>query len=174
MLERLVPGLIVLAVLLLIVGLMYAGWRGRRRRGAPLAAALAPAPERLSDPTTSDALYVATTVRHDPLNRVTVPGLGFRARARLTVADEGVVIAANGEPAVFVPSADVIGAEQATWTIDRVVEDGGLTVIGWRLAGTELDSSFRLPSASAQHTIISRTRALAGTAPSPSESDTAS
>ncbi|MGO3884880.1 MAG: PH-like domain-containing protein, partial [Mycetocola sp.] len=173
-LERLIPGLIVVAVLVLIIGLMIWGWKARGRRGAPLAAQLAPVPESLTDPLTVSTFYVATTTHGDPLDRVSIPGLGFRAKAQLSVAPEGVIIAATGEPQVFIPAAQIRGSQQATWTIDRVVEDGGLTVITWQLGDTVLDSHFRVETAAEQHTIINRTLALQGTVPSTSESDTAS
>ncbi|PRY70379.1 hypothetical protein B0I08_101514 [Glaciihabitans tibetensis] len=153
----------VVVLLLLLLALMLFGWRARKRRQAGLGQP-APVPEDLGAIRgTFDGLYVATTLAGDPLNRVAVRGLGFRARARLTVAETGVVLALRGEPEVFIPAAALREVTRATWTIDRVVEPGGLVLVGWTLgaadalphadagaaadAQTTVDSYFRLEAA---------------------------
>ncbi len=143
---RPVLGLLVVLVLLLLLALMWWGWSRRRRRQSGLPAPQ-PAPESLSGIRFDDELlYVATTLAGQPLERVTVQGLGFRARGRVTVADEGVVLALRGADPVLVPSHSVRGADRATWTIDRVVERDGLVLLGWSLGGTDVDTYLRADS----------------------------
>jgi len=140
---------IVLVFLALLLLLMALGWRARQRRQAAIAKPLAP-PESLGTiHGTFDGFYVATTVAGEPLNRIAVRGLGYRARASVTVAEAGIVLALRGENEAFIPTASLREVTRATWTIDRVVEEGGLVLVAWTLGespqGTPVDSYFRLP-----------------------------
>ena len=81
----------------------------------------------------ADGLYLATTFAGRPLDRVSAHGLGFRARAHVTVTAAGVRIDRDGAAPIDLPAAGVTGAGTATWTIDRTVEPGGLTVLAWSL-----------------------------------------
>ena len=134
---------IVIAIAFLVLGLMALGWYLRRRRqeGIP---SLVAVPAILTDPVSFDGLYVATTSVDNPLDRIAVRGLGFRARTSVIVAGEGVVIPIAGQADSFIPRADLLKVDRATWTIDRVVEADGLVVIDWRLGERILSSYFRL------------------------------
>jgi hypothetical protein len=142
---------IVVVFLLVLLGLMFFGWRARQRRQAGLGQPESVPQEVGLTCGEFDGFYVATTVAGDPLNRIAVRGLGYRSRARITVADAGIVLALRGEPEVFIPTAALREVTRATWTIDRVVEPGGLVLIGWNLgpsdSPTAVDSYFRLESA---------------------------
>ncbi|MET0806314.1 MAG: hypothetical protein ABWX98_04330 [Lacisediminihabitans sp.] len=138
--------IIVIVILLALAG-MVLGWRARRRRqsslGAPDVVPADPGAALLS----VEAFYAATTLANEPLNRVAVRGLGFRGRATITVTTTGVILGIAGTPEVFVPSHALRAVERATFTIDRVVETGGLVVIAWTLPGTtptDVDSFFRV------------------------------
>jgi hypothetical protein len=134
---------IVVVVLFALLGLMALGWRNRRRRQAGIAE-LAPTPAALGGIHGSfEGLYVATTIANEPINRVAVRGLGFRSKTTVTVADTGLAIAIPGvDP--FIPLAAIRDVGRSTWTIDRVVETGGLIRVGWDLGDTAVDSYFRL------------------------------
>lgn len=145
---------IVLLFLLLLLLLMFRGWRRRQKRQAgipkPRSVPLDAGAELLA----AETFYVASTVAHEPLNRITVGGLGYRARATVRVTERGVAIAIPGQSEIFIPAGDIVAVERATWTIDRVVEEGGMVLIRWRLHdteapaatahATELDSYLRL------------------------------
>ncbi|HWU47431.1 MAG TPA: hypothetical protein VN133_11800 [Humibacter sp.] len=146
------PTLIIAAITLLVFAAMWWGWRRRSRRDLGLRVEHdipgSLGVERLR----FDAFYVATTVHERPLERLAIPGLGFRARAHLTVHDTGIVLELAGEPPVFVAAARIESADRATTTIDRVVEPGGLIRLAWRIAaspaaqgepGTTVDSYLR-------------------------------
>jgi len=133
---------------LTVVGLLMAwGWRALRRRQTDVAG-LAPVPREPGAPAlTEDLLYVATTRADQPLQRIAVKGLGFRARAVLTVTAGGVLLdLAGGEPG-FIPAAALQGVGRATWTIDRAVSSDGLVFVRWADGGAAdhlaLDSYFR-------------------------------
>jgi hypothetical protein len=143
--DRLLPTLIIVAVILLIFALMLLGWRARRRRQSGLSWPM-PAPEELGDASlVVDGWYVATTRADEPLERIAVHGLGFRARVTVSVHPEGVVLAVQGrEPFLLAPQA-LRGVDRATWAIDRVVERDGLVRLAWMLGEDPVDSYLRLP-----------------------------
>jgi hypothetical protein len=138
----------VFAGFLVIIALGVIGWNTRRRRQRHI-----PAPEPL--PTDLGALraefegfYVSTTLDGQPLNRVAVRGLGFRARATIAVTETGVVIALPGNT-VFIPRTSIREVTRANYTIDRVVETGGLVLLAWTVGAgtsdeTNLDSYLRV------------------------------
>jgi hypothetical protein len=141
--ERLIPALALLAVVAGVFALMALGWRARRRRQSGLPAPAA-APAALDGVRfEEDLLYVATTKAGEPLERIAVAGLGFRGRAGVAVADDGVRLDIAGEPPVFIPAADLDGVGRATWTLDRVVDQDGLVFLRWRLGETPVDSYLR-------------------------------
>jgi len=142
--DRVLPGVLVIAFLVLLLVLMYLGWRRRQRSQSGLPRPL-PEPDEPGDLLISlDALYVASTFADRPLDRIAVGGLGYRARATVSVFESGVVLALQGEEHSFVPANRITGVDRATWTIDRAVEPGGLVRLTWRLGDTDVDSYLRL------------------------------
>ena len=136
---------IVAAVAVLILAAMAWGWRRRTRRDARLHANTAVPPTPEGQVSSWTGAYVATTAHDEPLNRLAVRHLGFRGRARLDVRPDGVVLTIAGEPPVFLAARSLIGADRATWAIDRVVEKDGLIRIAWHIApDTIVDSYLRI------------------------------
>ncbi|TFC96998.1 MULTISPECIES: hypothetical protein [Cryobacterium] len=164
---RTIATVITVGVLLGVLGLMLRGWRRRGRRDAELPAGY-PLPFDTARVIASAAvLYVATTLRAQPLERLNIRGLGFRARARLTVTDAGVILALAGEEAVFIPASAVAVLEDASVAIDRAVETDGLLLLGWRLAGTPVqivDSYFRILDPSDRVSVNDAIRTIAADA----------
>lgn len=138
--DKLLPALVILVfVALVFTGLAF-GWRSRRRRQASLPALDSP-PASLGSPLlVDDVFYVATTHADAPTDRVAVRGLGFRARAVVTVVADGIVLSIAGVPDAFIPRAAVRGIGRATWTIDRVVGKDGLVFVRWTLGETPVDT----------------------------------
>jgi hypothetical protein len=129
---RTIATVITVAVLLALLALMARSWRARGRRDATLTAGYPLPAEASAELASAAAFYVATTLRGRPLERLNIRGLGFRARAQLTVTRAGVILALAGEEAVFIPAAAIEVLEDATWVIDRAVETDGLLLLGWR------------------------------------------
>lgn len=158
--DRLTPTLLILAFLALVFSLMLLGWRSRRRRQAgiarpaPVPAALGPASLEV------EGWYVATTLADQPLERVAVHGLGFRARATAAVHPEGLVLAARGQDPILIPARELRGAGRATWAIDRVVENDGLVLIGWALGESPVDSYLRIPDAAGASALVGALQSL--------------
>jgi len=133
--DKLLDALVVVVILALAFTGMWLGWRARRRRQADVPALASPPADLGTVRRRDDLFYVATTRADAPLDRITVHGLGFRARAQLTVADAGIRLDIAGEDPVFVPVADLVGVGRATWTIDRAVGKDGLVFVRFRLGG---------------------------------------
>ncbi|MCU1545782.1 MAG: hypothetical protein JWP30_882 [Homoserinimonas sp.] len=155
---------IVLVVLVGLLALMYLGWRGRQRRQSGLPKTQPVPADRGADLISTEVFYVATTMANEPLNRVAVSGLGYRARASVTVSERGVILAIPGEADAFIPAAHLRGVDRATWTIDRVVEKGGLIVLAWNLTADDttvaVDSYLRLADGSTEAALVSAMREL--------------
>jgi hypothetical protein len=155
--SRTVATLITALVLIVVLLLMLRSWRRRSRRDSALPSGY-PQPATPSRQIASAAaLYVATTPRDQPLERLNIPGLGFRARGGVSVTEQGVLLELAGSAALFIPADAVELVTHATWAIDRAVEPGGLMKLGWRLntaAPTSVDSYFRF-SDPADRTAIS-------------------
>lgn len=142
--DRLLPSVIIGGVIVLAVAGMYFGWRARVRE---YGAFVAPddVPESAGDVITTDTgLYVATTLAGQPWERVAAHGLGFRARANVTITSMGIIVGPAGRNPFFIGRSSIVAVRRGTWTIDKVVEPGGLVVVAWRLGETELDSYFRM------------------------------
>ncbi|WCM54696.1 PH-like domain-containing protein [Microbacterium sp. EF45047] len=136
--------LIVAALALLALGAMYLAWRRRLRRDSGLEAPLG-VPEHAEVTGRSEILYVATTRHDEPLERLTIRPLAYRARGELVLTDRGAALSLDGAPTVFLASDRLVEADTATVTIDRVVEPGGLIRLVWRVTdGILVDSYLRV------------------------------
>lgn len=160
--DRTFLGAIVIAVLAGLLALMYLGWRKRQKRQSGIARPLPIPTEPGIELLSLDVLYAATTFTDRPLDRVAVAGLGYRARASVTVFSTGVVLDLAGEAAAFLPAADIERVERATWTIDRVVESRGLVKITWHLGDTIVDSYLRVTEPADPTALIEAVESIIG------------
>lgn len=163
--DRLLPTLIIGAVILGVFGLMLVGWSNRRRRqGAVARPVVAPAVLGAAS-VLVEGWYVATTLADQPLERVAVHGLGFRAQATAGVHPEGLVLAVRGQDPILIAPSALRGAGRATWAIDRVVEKDGLILIGWMLGDTPVDSYLRVPDTTSAAAFVTALQGLVPTIP---------
>lgn len=124
----------------LLAVLVWLGIRSRRRRQGDIAE-----PQGWTDAVPTlvvEALYVATTRAGDPYDRVFAHGLGFRGRTQLAIDAAGVQLLADRRE-LRIPASSIREVARATWTIDRVVEPGGIIVIAHTL-GTDVDTYIRV------------------------------
>lgn len=143
--------IVTVIVVLALMALLAWAWRRRARRDSPLGAPLGTTPDGAVVAASFPVLYVATTRHDDPLERLAIRHLGFRARGALSVSDAGLGLELDGAPSMFLPLTRLAAVDQATVAIDRVVESGGLTRVVWLLDdGTPVDSFFRPQETSAQ------------------------
>lgn len=127
--------MIALAVVLLALGVV--AWMRRTRRDAGLAAPVAEIPAGATVASVTAGFYVATTPRDQPLERLAITGIAFRARVDVTVTDAGVALDLTGQPRLFLALDRIDGVDLARVAIDRVVEPGGLVRLSWRIAGRD-------------------------------------
>jgi len=147
--DRYVSASLVLAFLVVVLLLLALGWRNRRKRQSflpPLSSVPAELGVLILE---SSGLYVATTLAGDRLERVAVRGLGFRSRVTLAVHENGIVLSIPGQTDSFIDAASTTAVSRSTWTIDRVVEDGGLVCLEWTLGETAVESFFRVEDSQA-------------------------
>jgi hypothetical protein len=138
----LLVALCALLVALALFGMRH-GWRSRLAAQAHLPA-LPAVPDRLGAPTLSTTgLYVGSSFASSWQDRVLHGSLGERADASLELHDAGVLIRRHGADDVFVPRAAVVGARLAPGLAGKVVGEGGLLVLRWRLGVALIDSGFR-------------------------------
>lgn len=132
--DKFLPTMVIGVVFVVVIVLMVLSWRRRTRRDSGLAPRAVAVEARGAERAAADVFYVATTQHDTPLERLAVAGLGFRGKARLAVWDGGLSLVVTGADEVFIPAADIVEVATATWTIDRVVEQGGLVLLAWRVA----------------------------------------
>ena len=171
--DRTLPAVITGLVVIALFALMWRSWSARRRRDSGLAAGYpAPATDAAGAAAlvTVACLYVATTPRDRPLERLAITGLGFRARAEIAVTDAGVWLSLRGETPVHIPAAAIDLLTPATVAIDRVVEKNGLLRLGWHLAGsqTPVDSYFRITDTADRRGLTAAIRSIAPAVGTPS------
>lgn len=155
---------IVIAIGALLLALMVVGWFGRRHRQSGIVAP-APRPEDIGAVHGRfEGKYVAATLAGQPYERVAVHGLAFRGPMTAVVAEQGVVLERTGEADIWVAAADLVSVRSATWTIDRVVEADGLTLLEWQLPGLLVDLYLRVEQASEFEAALAQLRQASGKA----------
>ena len=147
--------LVILGVVIVLIGLGVLAWRRRGRRDAGIIAPEGVLPAGAEVTSTTSGFYVATTRHDEPLERLAIAGLAFRARATVTVTDRGVELDLAGSAPLFLPTDRIAGVDLARVAIDRVVEPGGLVRLTWHAARTGgaselVDSYLRPQDASAR------------------------
>lgn len=158
---------IVLTVLLLVVfaGLCLLMRRGYRRRAGrqadlPVPASAPPTP---ADPEAGvEGVYASTTTHGDWLDRIAVHGLGVRSNAWCAVSDEGVFFARVAAPDLFIPAADLLGAELAPGIAGKVTGGTGLVLVVWRLGERTLDTGFHPRAKADRERLADAINALSG------------
>jgi hypothetical protein len=140
---------VLLVALGLIYALLYFAWLRKQRRHASAAIAAerrrteegpADAAPALHDERpaliVAEGTYVSTTTAASRLERVTVEGLGNRARATLTVRrgdiDQLVRIERQGESTVIIPASRLITVRRDRGMAGKFLGANRMLVIQWR------------------------------------------
>ncbi|MDQ0261835.1 hypothetical protein [Sinomonas atrocyanea] len=162
--DRLGPGLAMLALAVVLAALMWVGWRGRLRRQSGI-----PAPRPVPEDAGAERLrcsgqYVATTTAGDWLDRVAAHGLGVRTGADAVVLDDGLVFDRAGSSHFFIPREDLREVGLASGMAGKFVEKDGLVVVGWLLGGTAVDTGFRPRYAEEKNALVAAIENVMGSA----------
>ena len=158
-----------LAVVLLWL-LMLKGWRSRVRRQGDLPPPPSPpaVPGEVVVPATP-GLFVGTTFADDWLDRVAVHGLAHRAAGWIRLDTAGVTVEREGLPDLFLPYADVERAGIGDALAGKVIGQGGMVLVDWRLGSRVLTSGFRADDHGAHRRIVDAVNAHLPTRPAPSD-----
>jgi hypothetical protein len=150
---------VLLVALGLIYGLLYVAWLRKQRRhtSAAVAAGAGDSAEadrsRPAQPRGAqlvvEGTYVSTTTAVSRLERVTVEGLGNRARATLTVTrgnPEGLVrIERQGESTVVVTAGRLVSVRRDRGMVGKFVGSNRMLVLQWRADDDTLYETGFLP-----------------------------
>lgn len=159
--DQLVPVLLLVALFLVIVVLMRLGWRRRGRSQADLPA---PQPDTPLDEIGEtaeigplEAVYVATVLADQPLERVVAHGLGARSTAQVTVGSAGTWrLERSGAPSLTIAADAVQTIDSAPGMVGKFIGGDGVLVIRWRLGDHLLDTGLRLAHRSDHDLLLSR------------------
>jgi hypothetical protein len=163
--DKILPGLAMLAVVAVVFVLLAVGWRNRLKRQSDVEH-LPQVPAAPGEPTAAaEGQYVATTTAGDWLDRIAVHGLGIRTNATLAVYPHGVLYERSGAPAVYIPAASLTGVRQDSGMAGKFVEKDGLLVLAWNLGAHELDTGFRTRRAADKDTLYQALQDLISSAP---------
>jgi hypothetical protein len=144
---RVLLTLLLLALLTGMYWLMFRGWRKRiaRQQDLPVPASVRPGPPAQADADPADAVegvYASTTTSGSWLDRIAAHGLGVRSNAWVQVQPDGVFIAREAAPDLFIPAQDLCGAALAPGIAGKVTGGEGVLLITWRLGDRRLDTGF--------------------------------
>ncbi|MDQ0664188.1 hypothetical protein QFZ35_002686 [Arthrobacter ulcerisalmonis] len=163
--DKILPGLAMLAVVAVVFVLLAVGWRNRLRRQSDVEQ-LPQVPAAPGEPTAAaEGQYVATTTAGDWLDRIAVHGLGIRTNATLEVYPHGVLYERSGAPALYVPAAAMTDVRQDSGMAGKFVEKDGLLVLAWTLGAHELDTGFRTRRAADKDVLYQALQDLISSAP---------
>ena len=161
LLSRIALTVLLLAVFGGICWLMWRGYRHRAGRQADLPQPASAAPGEGLDPDEGvEGIYASTTTHGDWLDRIAVHGLGVRSNAMLTVANEGVFFAREAAPDLFIPAADIVGAELAPGIAGKVTGGDGVVLVTWRLGERTLDTGFHPRAKAERERLVEAVNAL--------------
>lgn len=163
--DKVLPGLAMLAVAAVVFALIGMGWRNRLRRQSDIEQLPAVPPELGAPLVAADGQYVASTTAGDWLDRIAVHGLGIRTNARLTVHPKGVLMDRSGAPALFIPTASLSGVRQDSGMAGKFVEKDGLLVLSWTLGAHQLDTGFRTRRAADKPALLQTLQELISAGP---------
>lgn len=150
--DRLIPVLILLAVLVLLFFLMWKGWKNRQASQTNI-----PEPARpTSEPSGPgfQGMYVATTYASNPLERINVHHLGVRTNGTLHIDNDRVVFLLDGIDGIEIPFTSIDEVTTASGMVGKFVEKDGLVVIVWTLGDTQVATGFRPRLAHARTEIL--------------------
>jgi hypothetical protein len=163
--EKVLPGLAMLAVAAVVFALIGMGWRNRLRRQSDIEQLPAVPPELGAPLVAAEGQYVASTTAGDWLDRIAVHGLGIRTNARLSVHPQGVLMDRSGAPALFIPTATLSGIRQDSGMAGKFVEKDGLLVLSWTLGTHQLDTGFRTRRAADKPALLQTLQELISAGP---------
>ncbi|MFD1813914.1 transporter [Rhodococcus gannanensis] len=131
---------------LLLVALMFWGWKGRGKRQRDRVGELPAVPADLGAQliAPSTGLYVGSTLAPSWQDRIAVGDLGHRANCDLARYEHGILMERDGESPIWIPQESIRAIRTERGLAGKVMTKDGVLVIRWELpTGTEIDTGFR-------------------------------
>lgn len=163
--DKIFPGLAMLAIIAVVFVLLAIGWRNRLRRQSDVGQLPAVPAEPGQPLAAAEGQYVATTTAGDWLDRIAVHSLGIRTNAGLAVYPHGVLFDRSGAPALYIPAATLTGVRQDSGMAGKFVEKDGLLVLAWTHGSHALDTGFRTRRAADKDVLFEALQELISSAP---------
>lgn len=163
--DRILPGLAMLAVVAVVFVLLGIGWRNRLKRQSDVGLLAQPPAEPGEPVAAAEGQYVSTTTGGDWLDRIAVHSLGIRTNATLAVYPHGVLFDRSGAPAVYIPAAALTGVRQESGMAGKFVEKDGILVLAWTHGPHDLDTGFRTRRAADKDLLHAALQELISSAP---------
>lgn len=165
-----------LVVIAAFAGLIWLGWRNRKRRQSALPPP-SDVPSRLleAEPeAAAEGMVIGTVHASNHLDRIAVHQLGVRTDGRIEAhtADQepgsndddapapGLVIFRAGSRNWFIPAPQISSVSTESGMVGKFVERDGVIMIGWRLGQTAVATGFRPRSAAEGRTLLDTLRRL--------------
>ncbi|MFF0813897.1 transporter [Rhodococcus sp. NPDC003318] len=129
-----------------MVALMYWGWKGRAKRQQDRVGQLPEVPADLGAEVIapSSGLYVGSTLAPSWQDRIAVGDLGYRATCDLSRHEKGILLERDGASAIWIPNESIRAIRTERGLAGKVMSKDGVLVIRWELpTGTEIDTGFR-------------------------------
>jgi len=135
-----------IALWVLLIWLMYRGWKRRGALQADRVGEFPTVPAELGDllipPSTG--LYVGSTMAPSWQDRVAVGDIGYRATGEISRWTRGILLERNGASAIWIPAESIRAIRTERGLAGKVMTKDGVLVIRWQLpTGTEIDTGFR-------------------------------
>lgn len=147
---------IALGIIVVLLGLLRLGWRGRKRRQADL-----PAPEEVpaalleeQPSAAAEGMVIGTVKAGYYLDRIAVHELGLRTNGRLEVHPQGVAVFRSGARNYLIPAASLEHVRTDRGVVGKFVERDGAVIIGWRLGEESVETAFRARRAEAHQELL--------------------
>lgn len=163
-----------LAIIAALCGMIWWGWRNRKRRQSHV-----PAPEDIPAALLDDepliaaeGMVVGTVSAGDYLDRVAVHQLGIRTTGRVEVHSAGISVLRAGARNWFIPATDLTHVRTDRGVVGKFVERDGLIIIGWQLGEVAVETGFRPRQTDVSHQIVTTVETVISDTPAPSDGGT--
>lgn len=153
--NALVPVVILVIAFVLVLLLMWRGWRSQAARDSDIPVPASPdgAPASLGP---FAGVYVCTIRSGTPLARVHAHSLGERSRARVSVTAIGdLVIEREGARSLSIPATDLVRATSASGMAGKFMGTDALALVTWRCGDHLLDTGIRFDTARSHSELVS-------------------
>ncbi len=150
-----------LALVLILAGLAWQGWRSRRARQEANFEAPNEALEFFGQElANATGFYVATTMAADFLERINAYGLGPRGAAKIIAFTEGLLVIRQGERPLAIDKTQISSLSTTQYVIDKAVEAEGIISVSWSQGGSEFTTHLRVVNEASRLSLIEALKSI--------------